>query len=117
MSIKTTKPVEDTEKLGGRAPEYYVPERIENDNGTAIKFADGTLLCTKIITHKGKVSTKWGNIYIDNSTATLKMGDFAVEFLEKPTINYQVFSNTLAWALPVLSELTNKTAPKYFLAS
>ncbi len=80
MSIKTTKPVEDTEKLGGRAPEYYVPERIENENGTAIKFADGTLICMKTVTVGDiDLTAHIGATYTHNYAISL--GGFAFPFV------------------------------------
>lgn len=38
---------EDVEKLKKRVEELEsYPQRIENENGTAIKFVDGTMICT-----------------------------------------------------------------------
>ena len=45
------------EKLQG------IIERIENSNGTAIKFADGTMICTKFVSFQGIAAKALGNIY------------------------------------------------------
>ncbi len=84
MSIKTTKPVENTEKLGGRTPEYYIPERIENENGTAIKFADGTLICMKTVTVGDiDLTAHIGATYTHNYAISL--GGFAFPFVGHAT--------------------------------
>lgn len=38
-------------------------ERIENSNGTAIKFADGTMICTKFVSFQNIATTALGSIY------------------------------------------------------
>lgn len=45
------------EKLQG------IVERIENSNGTAIKFADGTMICAKFVAFHGVAAKTLGNIY------------------------------------------------------
>lgn len=80
MSIPTTTPVADSEKLGGQQPGFYLPQRIENANGTAIKFPDGTLICTKTINVGDlDLTAQKGSCYI-NPTQILE-GNYAVPFV------------------------------------
>ena len=97
MSIKATTPVTDSEKLGGNLPSYYLPERIENENGTAIKFPDGTLICTKTIPWTTAINSQLGQVYYTPTpTAT---GNYAVSFIEKPVVQITVCASggTAAW--------------------
>lgn len=58
-------------------------ETIKNDNGTATKFPDGTLICRNSVAISITSLTAWGVLYesTDNS-----LGDFAYPFIEIPHI-------------------------------
>ena len=128
MSIKTTKPVENAEKLGGRAPEYYIPERIENKNGTAIKFADGTLICTKTLNIGDlEVTLQKNSVYIQPTE--IREGAYAVPFIGTKYRSVEVAltntTNTPVWAstlsgdtiwVTASSPLTLKAVIIYILA-
>lgn len=65
-----------------------VVESGKNDNGTYIKFSDGTLICrgTKVITID--VNTQWaGSIYFGNYTDEIP---FPYTFIEAPDLTYNV---------------------------
>ena len=66
-------------------------ERIENSNGTAIKFADGTMICTKSVTFSNfAVNTVDGNVFRSDE---LELGDFAEKFIESPNLSLQNYSS------------------------
>ncbi len=84
MSIKTTTQIEGT------------PERIENSNGTAIKFRDGTMICTKIMSMTISTAVT-GNIFYKNFTAA-ELGDWAVPFVDANIVPSLVIkSGVMAW--------------------
>lgn len=61
---------------------HYINGIVEsgsNANGNYIKYADGTMICTIIKTLTLTVSTQWGSLYEDNSTAT--QFDYPVQFV------------------------------------
>ena len=63
------------EKLQG------IVERIENSNGTAIKFADGTMICTKVVSFlRVAVTTEIGSIY---TTGNLELRQLGGKFYRK----------------------------------
>ncbi|MEG1474059.1 MAG: hypothetical protein RSC25_08065, partial [Christensenella sp.] len=65
--------VDDAERLGGQLPTYYLPQTVNNANGTAIKFADGTMICTKKVIAANVPVTASGAVYLGN----MSIGDFA----------------------------------------
>lgn len=54
-----------------------------NSNGTWTKFADGTMIVNKTITGTADITSAWGSLYISTD---INMGDFPIEFIERPTI-------------------------------
>lgn len=57
-----------------------------NANGNWIKYADGTMICTKNITLTNVViNTAWGNVY--ETASRLDFGDYAQEFIEIPSVS------------------------------
>lgn len=64
----------------------YIVESGSNDNGSWIKFADGTMICTKKITFTNVViNTVWGSVY--ETASTFDFGDYAQEFIETPSVS------------------------------
>lgn len=61
-----------------------VVESGTNANGEYIKYADGTMICTKKISFEGlQFTTAWGSVY---EAPPVNLGDYAQEFLEIPLI-------------------------------
>ena len=57
-------------------------ETITNSNGTAIKFADGTMICRKTISFKNvAITQKVGELY---QSSALNLGNWAQSFIETP---------------------------------
>lgn len=77
-----------TEFDGVTIPEGYeeVSEMSgSNVNGSWIKFADGTMICTKKIKFTNIViNTVWGNFY--ETASQLDFGDYAKEFIGIPNV-------------------------------
>lgn len=64
----------------------YIVESGSNDNGSWIKWADGTMICTKKITFTNVViDDAWGAVY--SSKNTFNFGDYAQEFIEIPNVS------------------------------
>lgn len=76
-----------------------VVERGSNDNGTYIKFPDGTLICRGIL-NISVTTTAWGNIYSYDWTGSIP---FPTSFMDKPTIIANSIQNTGAIAKIVAS--------------
>lgn len=56
-----------------------------NTNGSYTKFADGTLICWKVVSFTGvAITTAWGSAY-ENGSA-LNLGSWPVTFIETPTV-------------------------------
>ena len=62
-------------------------ERIENENGTAIKFPDGTMICTLNITVTDQaINRSYENLYWGS-----RIWNFPVAFIEKPAVSCGMF--------------------------
>ena len=56
-----------------------------NANGSWIKFADGTMICTKKVRFTNVViNTAWGSFY--ETASKLNFGDYAQEFIGIPNV-------------------------------
>ena len=77
-----------TEFDGVTIPEGYeeVSEMSgSNANGSWIKFADGTMICTKKVKFTNVViNTVWGSVY--ETASRLDFGDYAKEFIGIPNV-------------------------------
>ena len=59
-----------------------VVESGTNSNGNWIKYADGTMICTKKVSFVGlQFTIAWGNVY---ETPPVELGDYAQEFVDIP---------------------------------
>ena len=78
------------EKLQG------IVERIENSNGTATKFPDGTMICRKnIMLENVPITTKNGEVY---QSVAQNLGKWAENFSETPdTVVASVNGGWAAW--------------------
>lgn len=75
--------------------ESSIPQTITNENGTAIKFADGTMICNKrVIFNNIECTTASGTIYI---TAQLSLGNFAEEFTDIPVMTISKVRHDASW--------------------
>ena len=61
-----------------------VVESGSNTNGTYIKYADGTMICTKQIVTETRISRAFGNLY--ETTSTTQFGNYAVPFIATPIV-------------------------------
>lgn len=71
-------------------------ERIENENGTAIKFPDGTMICTyrETVTDQA-INNTYGDIFTG-----IRNWIFPVQFIEKPIVSCDMFKwgTSASWA-------------------
>lgn len=64
----------------------YIVESGSNDNGSWVKYSDGTMICTKKITFTNVViNNTWGSVY--ETASTISFGDYAQEFIETPNVS------------------------------
>ena len=67
-----------------------VVERGSNDNGSWIKYSDGTMICYKSTGEINmNLTTSWGSLY----EGTINLGNFPTEFIETPTISVTSFGS------------------------
>lgn len=81
-----------------------IVESGSNDYGNWIKYADGTMICTKTLNWTGDVITNWGSLY---ETTYIDLGQYAQEFIEKPIININQASQDGGWIETIYN--TSKT--------
>lgn len=73
----------------------FIPETITNENGTALKFLNGTMICTKSVVFRDVPSiTANGSIF---TTAQLSLGNFAEEFTDMPIMTVSKVRHDPAW--------------------
>lgn len=61
-----------------------IPESGSNANGNWIKYADGTMICTKLVSGTTNIENAWGNMF--ESTA-ISLGSFPQEFIDMPILS------------------------------
>lgn len=54
-----------------------------NDNGSYIRFSDGTLFCMKKVSGSVDITSKWGNLY-DTGNTPFDLGAWPYVFIELP---------------------------------
>lgn len=65
-----------------------------NENGNWVKWADGTMICTKKVGFVGlQFTTAWGNAY---ETSPVNLGDYAQEFVDIPLMFISCATSTAA---------------------
>ena len=68
----------------------YIVESGSNDNGSYIKYSDGTMICYKSTSEITiNITTSWGSLY----EGSLNVGNFPIEFVETPTISVTPFGS------------------------
>ena len=99
-----------TEFDGVAIPEGYeeVSEMSgSNANGRWIKFADGTMICTKKVKFTNVViNTVWGSVY--ETARKLNFGDYAQEFIEIPNVSITLADGSTCFC-ESFSERTKKS--------
>ena len=99
-----------TEFDGVAIPEGYeeVSEMSgSNANGSWIKFADGTMICTKKVKFTNVViNTVWGSVY--ETARKLNFGDYAQEFIEIPNVSITLADGATCFC-ETFSERTKKS--------
>ena len=67
-----------------------IVESGSNDNGSWIKYSDGTMICYKSTGEIDmNITTPWGSLYEGN----VSLGNFPAEFIETPTISVTPFGS------------------------
>jgi hypothetical protein len=86
----------------GGVPTGAIIERGSNANGEFVKYADGTMICTKFFTGFGPVNLAYGSAF---RSATISTGSPASNFSTVPFVFYTVRGNTAAptYAAPFVS--------------
>ena len=69
-------------------------EKGNNNNGTYIKFSDGTMIITQKVTWSGTIDISWGTLY---QSEQISLPNFPVSFIEIPTITYSIDGTGKAW--------------------
>ena len=86
---------------------------VTNENGTAIKFYDGTMICTKKCMFENVTTTANGAIFISPQQA---IGDFALPFIDIPTMTLSKIGNNGGWVFNH-TQLTKSSAGYVFFAT
>lgn len=60
-----------------------VVESGSNENGSWVKYADGTMICTKNVEGTTSATTSWGGLF----EGGVPCGNYAQPFIEKPRTN------------------------------
>ena len=63
-----------------------VVESGSNDNGSWIKYSDGTMICTKKVSGKIDMTTAWYTLY----TGEFNLGSSPQTFISAPFVNYSM---------------------------
>jgi len=69
----------------GGTPTGDIVERGSNANGEYVRFADGTMICTKTLTGQGPISTAAGSVY---ASSEITIGSTPSTFSAAPTISF-----------------------------
>ena len=60
-----------------------VVESGNNNNGSYVKFVDGTMICKKQVAGTTKITSAWGTMY---ESSVIDCGNYAINFVETPRI-------------------------------
>ena len=64
----------------------YIEESGSNDNGSYIKYSDGTMICTKKVKGTIDITKTWYMLY----TGSLNLGSSPQTFITTPVVNYSM---------------------------
>lgn len=87
-----------------------------NNNGTYIKYADGTMICTKKITGQAKITSTWGNLY-DTGDNPLDLGNWAIPFIDVPIVSISFYGANGQWVEGFQTSTTKEKIGKISIAS
>ena len=89
----------------------YIVESGSNDNGSWIKYSDGTMICTKTISIITPITSPWGALY---ESGDVILGQFPQAFISNPRVS--VTNNSSAGALiEAVMDVTTTSAGKCWL--
>ena len=96
--IDSNAVVHKRELLSDILDKGVIADTVTNENGTAIKFSNGIMICTIKKTYKSlKIENIWGALY---QTSIAEIFTFPVAFIDIP--NVQATNSVLAGATPCL---------------
>lgn len=81
-----------------------------NTNGEYIKYADGTMVCTKKVSFNNTFTTAWGSMY---TTDAISLGSWASAFTVVPTVNASIMSNYSAFIQSINDCTTTQVGTTY----
>lgn len=84
-----------------------------NANGNYIKYADGTMICTKSVIASTKIENPWGNLF---ESSQLDLGNFPVSFIETPVLSVNKTIGRGSW-LELVEGTTNSAIGNTYLVS
>lgn len=77
---------EGTTETSYKEKKYYGYESGSNDNGSWIKYDDGTMICWKKLNGNININIAWGSLYYNE----VELGNSPLSFIENPTISYNL---------------------------
>ena len=93
-----------------------VVESGSNANGNYIKYADGTMICTKKETGQAKITSTWGNLY-DTGDNPLDLGNWASPFIDIPIVSISFYGANGQWVEGFQTSTTKEKVGKIAIAS
>ncbi len=91
----------------------YIVESGSNDNGSWIKYSDGTMICTKTTSIITPITSPWGALY---ESGDVILGQFPQTFISNPRVSVTNNSSSGAGALiEAVFEVTTTSAGKCWL--
>lgn len=85
-----------------------------NSNGNYIKYADGTMICTKSIQVTSSVTNGWGNMY--ESTSAVSLGNWVEEFYYTPVVSATKMSGGGCW-FELIESVSKSSCGRTYLVS
>ena len=85
-----------------------------NSNGNYIKYADGTMICTKGIQVSSSITNSWGDLY--ESTSAVSLGNWAKEFIATPAISITKTSGGGCW-FELIEQVSATSCGRTYLVS
>lgn len=91
----------------------YIVESGSNDNGSWIKYSDGTMICTKTTSIITPITSPWGALY---ESGDVILGQFPQAFISNPRVSVTNNSSSGAGALiEAVFQVTTTSAGKCWL--
>lgn len=73
-----------------------VVESGSNANGNYIKYADGTMICTKKVIGEVSFTSSWGSLY-DTGDNPFDLGNWAIPFIDVPIVSANFTGGNGQW--------------------